>query len=1408
MKGYGRFRRPAHSSSLDSIIKRRTSWGRKRGGILSTQISQKEADSPDSAYRYSAFLSYRTGDVAIARWLHRKIEQYRVPRALVGKPGAHGPIPLRVGPVFRDRDDARTAEDIETIIAQELSKAKQLIVLCSPLAVAPESWVPREIVIFRARRPDGPIHAVIADGEPPSCFPQPLLTPTPDGPPHTPLAADLRPRRRGGNDGRSRAVIKIIAGLIGAQFDDLWRRERRRRLRNAFVYSTVLVVLVLLIVSGFKYTNDISASRRLAANAVNLIDGQYDLALLLAAEAYRTSPTDEAEDALFRTVLARPYLRHFISDSGSQVATDSAGTLLAVGDGRGDASLYDLHSAKLIRKLPGSGANAVRALRFSRDGSRLAVLEDSDRLTVFETSNGTILSRLEPGFSGFFKLAFDYDSSNSFGTAHSTSGFPAAAAPLALTGDGSRIAFVDKMGYLAIADIGSAEVTKRLGEPRKEDDRPGALAFDVAGTTLAVATASTIEVWSSLGSLPERVFTSGAIRAADVVITDSPALVVALTDDGKLQGFDIASGKKVFAFQAHDSHGTSYGIGDLGTRLVWSYSAHILISATSTGEIAAWPLAKILHCSETPDSNCESRLRFSRVEGGHLSSLAASSDGQVVFSASYEGTVEQYSLNANDDLFSPIHGLAGARLFTVADQAGTVAFADSRRVLITDPMGLSREIPIPSPCADDTLIDLSLSPNAKWLLTAGRQMVCLSDLTSSAPYTERVLKVPSDKYQFRPKFFFNGSSDRLVGRYEGVNRAESASDDVGTVVWNLLEPQAAAHTLSGLGAVGFSDSNTLASETESGSVVRTDLRTDVPINTGGEQLAAGPDQWTFSSRSQTLYTAANPGIIVKTDLQAARSEQLFDSANRPAGEYLVPAVSPDGERVAIGNSRGTISLWTSGGRRVGGVFTYGDNTSEIQHLAFASGGTALFVQWRDGPIYELTLTPAYWLRLAEARAGRTLTAEERGRYAKSSLTFQRAAPNPTEHPKSASGSKTPFDACFIRHPQASPLSDDQMFVPLACSPTLQKISSAILALPAQSDAQDAQLCRLYGQAIDELPLLLSGMQTEWAVRAVNRRDVRIREAMVLLGISGLVSELATLQAISPGDLGQDELGVRQWAMRFLAREGRNVSADALTRKQGALSRGDLLAWPRCALQYSTLLSASAQSSSAWPALRQASFPQEDLSGVFYQVTATKGHGEEFATAANVLMEEKSYDAARRVVAEALNVEPLNTFSLNIAGLIELRTNNCEAALPFFDKSRMAGRSDGWPQFNSALCLERLGRLSDAEAMYGAATAKDIKPRNDTERAQFLNGYAWFLVSHFASDQEKMREAEADATEAVKVTGEQDSNDIDTLAAVKYAMGDHAAAIDLETKAIEVGRRENNDTAGLEETLRRYKATTP
>ena len=174
--------------------------------------------------RYRAFLSYSHKDAAAAGRLHRRLEAYRVPRRLIGRDTPRGPVPARLWPIFRDREELPAATDLSETVREALAGSGALIILCSPHA-AGSLWVAEEIRVFRELHPDRPILAAILDGDPPDCFPD-LLRAFGEG--HEPLATDLRRER----DGERLGLLKLVAGITGLGLDDLVQRDASRRVRR------------------------------------------------------------------------------------------------------------------------------------------------------------------------------------------------------------------------------------------------------------------------------------------------------------------------------------------------------------------------------------------------------------------------------------------------------------------------------------------------------------------------------------------------------------------------------------------------------------------------------------------------------------------------------------------------------------------------------------------------------------------------------------------------------------------------------------------------------------------------------------------------------------------------------------------------------------------------------------------------------------------------------------------------------------------------------------------------------------------------------------------------------------------------------------------------------------------------
>ncbi|MBU2879667.1 toll/interleukin-1 receptor domain-containing protein [Aliiglaciecola lipolytica] len=189
--------------------------------------------------QYSAFISYSHKDEKLARWLMRKLEAYRVPAKLIGQSAEFGVVPRRIGKIFRDRDELPTAGNLGQRVNQALQNSSSLIVICSPFS-AKSKWVNTEITEFRKMGREERILCFIADGDPMSCdpeiacFPPALLKPAQAGQPNRePLAADARME----GDGKDRAFLKLVAGLLGVGFDSLAQRDAQRRYKRLALIS-------------------------------------------------------------------------------------------------------------------------------------------------------------------------------------------------------------------------------------------------------------------------------------------------------------------------------------------------------------------------------------------------------------------------------------------------------------------------------------------------------------------------------------------------------------------------------------------------------------------------------------------------------------------------------------------------------------------------------------------------------------------------------------------------------------------------------------------------------------------------------------------------------------------------------------------------------------------------------------------------------------------------------------------------------------------------------------------------------------------------------------------------------------------------------------------------------------------
>lgn len=206
-------------------------------------------ENPGSANKYFAFISYSSKDEGIVKWLHRHLENYRIPTSLASDASAGGrKLPKYLRPVFWYKQDL-SGTVLSESLRTNLSDSRFLIVVCSPAAAASQ-WVNDEVATFIAQGKEAQIIPLIVDGTPNSgdpateCFPEALRQ----------LGRERE--LRGINlaaQGRRRALVDIIATMLGVRFDALWQRHKRRERTRRIMAAGVCLLIAAIAYGIYEY---------------------------------------------------------------------------------------------------------------------------------------------------------------------------------------------------------------------------------------------------------------------------------------------------------------------------------------------------------------------------------------------------------------------------------------------------------------------------------------------------------------------------------------------------------------------------------------------------------------------------------------------------------------------------------------------------------------------------------------------------------------------------------------------------------------------------------------------------------------------------------------------------------------------------------------------------------------------------------------------------------------------------------------------------------------------------------------------------------------------------------------------------------------------------------------------------
>lgn len=245
-------------------------------------------------HQYAGFISYSQRDKKYAKKIHAALEAFRLPVELADA----GQSKRKLGKFFRDDDELSGSPSLGDALEKALDGSAALIVIASPRS-AQSKWVDKEIRKFKSRGQEARVFAVIVDGQPDTeneserCFPPSLLwkvdaqgelTDQAD----EPLAPDFR------KEPFNKLITRLVAGLLGLEFDSLWKRERRRILRQRMTFTLGGAVTLSALASvAVMYQN--AENERLLGESINL-----------AAQAQESMNQGKKEAALEQVLTALP----------------------------------------------------------------------------------------------------------------------------------------------------------------------------------------------------------------------------------------------------------------------------------------------------------------------------------------------------------------------------------------------------------------------------------------------------------------------------------------------------------------------------------------------------------------------------------------------------------------------------------------------------------------------------------------------------------------------------------------------------------------------------------------------------------------------------------------------------------------------------------------------------------------------------------------------------------------------------------------------------------------------------------------------------------------------------------------------------------------------------------------------